>query len=84
MERTTADAVPLANTGEWCQAVLDDIEFHFRGRYGPKWTPELQQVFQELRKTVMAAAFLVDGEFDAARVAPLRQAVILSLGTRRG
>lgn len=85
MERTTSDAaaVPLANTGEWCQAVLDDIEFLFRERYGAKWTPELQGVFQTLRSTVMEAASVVDKEFDAARALPLRRPVILSNGVRR-
>ncbi len=68
----------LANTGEWCQAVLDDIESAFRQRHGAKWTPELQQVFQGLRESVMRSAAVVDAEFARSQLKPLQRQVLLS------
>lgn len=70
--------VPLANTGEWCQAVLDDIELAFRTKFGHKWTPEAQQMFQGLRESCMQSAARVDGEFRRDRVLPLSRQVLLS------
>ncbi len=68
----------LANTGEWCQAVLDDIESAFRERHGAKWTPELQQEFQGLRESVMRASAVADADFVRQNVKPLQRRVLLS------
>lgn len=83
-ERPHAVGVRLANSEEFCQALLDDIEFHFRKQYGAKWTPELQEVFQDLRATVVTTARAADDGFRVELLKPLRAPVILSNGTRRG
>ncbi len=70
--------LPLANSVEFCQAVLDDIELLFRKQHGPRWTPEAQELFQTLRESCMAAAARADEGFDRGAIAPLREAVLLS------
>lgn len=82
-ERPQTDLVRLGNPQEFCQAILDDVEFHFRKRFGPKWTPELQAFFQELRMSCMLAARKADSSIEPAAILPLRQAVILTNGTLR-
>lgn len=74
----SADGVPLANSQEFCQAVLDDIETIFRERYGVKWSPELQQLFEGLRETCIAAAIAVDTGVARGAIQPLKRAVLLS------
>lgn len=83
-ERPQTVVFPLANSTEFCQAVLDDIEFVFRKQYGPKWTPELQQFFQALRSTCLQSAARIDDGLDAGAIRPLREAVVLTMGSRRG
>ncbi len=83
-ERPQTDASRLGNPQEFCQAILDDIEFAFRERYGPKWTHELQTMFQELTATCLAAAVAADASVQPEAIRPLRQAVILTNGARRG
>ena len=70
--------LPLANSVEFCQAVLDDVEHLFRRQYGRAWTPEAQQFFQGLRETCLKAARNVDDGFDDGAIAPLREAVLLT------
>ncbi len=77
-ERPQTVVLPLANSQEFCQAVLDDIEWLFRKQHGPRWTPAAQDFFQTLRESCMAAASRVDEGFDRGAVEPLRQAVLLS------
>ncbi len=83
-ERPQTDAVRLANSQEFCQAVLDDIEFVFRQRYGKKWTPTAQAFLEQLRRTCLEAARQVDEGIEPAAILPLREAVMLTMGTRRG
>ncbi len=73
-----AAAVPLANTAEWCQAVLDDIEHAFREKFGARWSPEHQQVFQGLRESVMLAAEVCDEKFRRDGVGKTVRSVLLS------
>jgi len=70
--------LPLANSEEFCQAVLDDIEHLFRRQYGIKWSPEAQQVFQNLRRVCIASAQAVDGAGTHRAIRPLREAVMLT------
>ena len=78
-----AAAFRLGNTQDFCQVLLDDVEFVFRERYGPKWTIELQDVFQKLRDTCLTAAAHADRDFDRTRELLLRQPVILGSSIRR-
>lgn len=75
--------LPLANSEEFCQAVLDDIEHLFRRQYGTKWSPEAQQLLQGLRESCLAVARRIDGDGSHAVIAPLREAVILTNYTGR-
>jgi len=77
-DRRQAVELPLANSEEFCQAVLDDIERVFRDQYGRKWTPEAQQLFQGLRDACIRTARIIDGEASHRSIEPLREAVILS------
>ena len=70
--------LPLANSVEFCQAVLDDIEYLFRKQHGDRWSPECQELFQELRKTCMDTAARIDAGFERGAIKPLREAVLLS------
>ena len=70
--------LPLANSVEFCQAVLDDVEVLFRRQFGRSWTPEAQQFFQELRSSCLAAAAAADKGFVPSAIAPLRAAVLLT------
>lgn len=76
--------VPLANSVEFCQALLDDVEWAFRRQFGTKWTPEAQQVFQDLRSTCIVTAQRADAGFETNELRGLRQPVLLSNNLRRG
>jgi hypothetical protein len=73
----------LRTSQDFCQAILDDVEWHFRNRYGAKWTVELQDFFQKLRGACLESALKADGDVDRAAITPLRQAVILT-SVKRG
>lgn len=77
-ERPQTDLVRLGNAQEFCQAVLDDIESIFRERYGHKWTPEAQSLFEGLRETCITAAVAVDQGVTRGAIQPLKRAVLLS------
>ena len=70
--------VRLANSQVFCQAVLDDIEGIFRERYGPKWTPLQQQLFQRLREACYEAARSVDSGVARDAIRPLQHIVQLT------
>ncbi len=74
----------MENSQQFCQAVLDDIESIFRERYGLKWSPELQQLFQGLRETCIAAAVAVDRGVERGAIQPLARAVLLTNYTEDG
>ncbi len=77
-ERPQTDVVRLGNAQQFCQAVLNDIEAIFRERYGLKWTPEAQQMFEGLRETCITAALAVDAGVSRGAIEPLKRAVLLS------
>lgn len=64
--------------------MLDDIENAFRERNGARWTPELQQVFQGLRESVMRAAEVCDADFKRSGVGKTVRQVLLSNYKRAG
>jgi len=72
----------FSSSTEFCQAVLDDIEFVFRKQFGPKWTPEVQQLFYEQRRAALVVAEELDQKPFPQR--PLRETVVLFNGQRRG
>ncbi len=83
-ERPQTDDVgprSFSSSVEFCQAVLDDIEFVFRRQYGTKWSPETQQLFYEQRRVCLLVAEQLDGKPHPQQ--PLRAPVILTNGTRR-
>ena len=83
-ERPQTAFVPLENSEEFCQAVLDDIEYLFRKQHGHKWTPAAQELFQGLREACIATARRIDGAGSHEAIKPLREAVLLSnYGERR-
>ncbi len=63
---------------EWTQAVLDDLEFVMRERFGTKWSPEAQVLFDTLRDTCITQACSVDKGVKRTAIAPLRAAVVLT------
>ncbi len=83
-ERPQTDAVRLANSQEFCQAILDDVEFHFRRHFGAKWTTKEQALFEQLQATCISLAQQADTSFRAEEVRALREPVLLTMGTRRG
>jgi len=77
-DTSSKEAFLAGGAQEWCQAVLDDIEFAMRERFGTKWSPEAQVLFDSLRDTCITQACLVDSGVKRTAIAPLRAAVVLT------
>ncbi len=76
LQRETSDAASAENfVGE----VLAAVELAFSERFGARWSPEIQTLYQETSAHCIEAARLVDAGLDASAVArPIEHSRVLT------
>lgn len=70
--------LPLANATEFITAIWSDLEWAFNEQFGARWTPAIQQLYQDSLKSCLAVARVVDDGM-AQPSTPVQHSRVLTL-----
>ncbi len=76
-EHESSNAVPVGEAQQFMQAVFDELEERFRTHFGPRWSVQVNDLYQGAQAACLASARRVDAGM-ASPTEPSRHVRILT------